>query len=318
MKNTFLALFFLSTFMGLAQDQLFKKDNTKFEVKVLEINETEVKYKLFNYQDGPTIIINKKDVALIIYQNGNHEVFSTPQTTETKTVAIIQTTPTSVNTEAAKTNTLNTEALLTTKNLISFNLLEPMNGTFSISYLRELLNNYVNVYLPVSAGFSTPFLNQSMESSFNPHYYNYDNISNFTFSRKVGEIGLGIHFQTSGKKQVTHFVGPYFSFAQYSGTFDEYFYYNDPYTGYYSNQTIQHAFVMNRYYFMINNGVLFRITKHFNMTMMAALGYSNNEFIANDPRSFRTYYNYPGYYPTRNSIFPINAFKFNLSMGYRF
>jgi len=61
-----------------AQDQLFKKDNTKLDVKILEINPTEIKYKLFTYQDGPLIIISKKDVALIIYQNGTHEVINTP------------------------------------------------------------------------------------------------------------------------------------------------------------------------------------------------------------------------------------------------
>ena len=53
-----------------SQDQLFKKDNTKVDVKILEINPTEIKYKLFNDEDGPTIRVLKSDVALIIYKNG--------------------------------------------------------------------------------------------------------------------------------------------------------------------------------------------------------------------------------------------------------
>lgn len=317
MKNILFSLFFLISLSGLAQDQLFKKDNSKLEVKVLEINENEVKYKLFTYQDGPTIIISKKDVAMIIYQNGTHEVFNAPAS-ETKTIVITQPTFTDIKTEPNQTNLVNTEELLSTKNLISANVLEPINGTFSVSYLRELLNNYVNVYVPISVGFSRPFLNQSIGSAFNPYYYNYDNISNFTYQRKVAEIGLGIHFQTSGKRAVTHFVGPYFSIAQYNGTFDENAQYYDSYTGYNSYKTYTHGFVMNRYYFMINNGVLFRITKNFNMMMMAAIGHSQNEFVANDPKTFRAYYNYPGYYVSQNNVFPINAFKFNLSMGYRF
>src|ERR1700741_2511105 len=59
-----------------AQDQIFKKDNTKIEAKILEISQNDVKYKLFSHQDGPTIIVNKNDIALIIYQNGVHEVFN--------------------------------------------------------------------------------------------------------------------------------------------------------------------------------------------------------------------------------------------------
>jgi hypothetical protein len=299
-----------------AQDQLFKKDNSKIDAKILEINQTEVKYKLFTYQDGPTITILKSEIAMIIYQNGSHEVFNN-QSTPTQTIVVTQ--PKTVEFKPIETpkqdNTPKIEDLLETKNLISCNILEPLNGTFGINYLREFANNYFNVYVPISVGFTKPFLNQSMESAFNPHNYNYDYINNFTFDRKVAEVGLAIHFQTSGKKAVTHFVGPYVSVAQYTGTFDEQFYYNDPYTGYYTNQTTQHGFVMNRYYFMINNGILFRINKSFNMMMMAAVGYSQNEFIANDPKNFGR----SGYYyvPNRN-VFPINAFKFNLSMGYRF
>lgn len=317
MKNIVFLLFSFTTFAGLAQDQLFKKDNSKFEVKVIEINETEVKYKLFSYQDGPTIIIAKKDVAMIIYQNGTHEVFNMPAT-ETKTVVITQPAFTEIKPESIKTNSVNTEELLGTKNLIATNILEPINGTFNVSYLRELLNNYMNIYVPISTGFGKPYLNQSLGTAFNPYYYNYGNISNFTYQRKVAEFGLGIHFQTSGKKAVTHFVGPYFSVAQYNGTFDQQIFYSDPYGGYYSDQYQQHSFVMNRYYFMINNGILFRITKSFNMVMMAAIGHSNNDFLANDPRNFRDYTNYPNYYTTQNNVFPINAFKFNFSMGYRF
>ena len=59
-----------------SQDQLFKKDNTKLEVKILEINPTEIKYKLFNYVDGPIITVLKSEVALIIYKNGMHEVIT--------------------------------------------------------------------------------------------------------------------------------------------------------------------------------------------------------------------------------------------------
>lgn len=302
-----------------AQDQLFKKDNSKIEVKIIEINQNEIKYKLFTYQDGPTIIVSKKDVAMIIYQNGTHEVFNQ---TESKSPDFVVEKSPSFETVRKQTNikdSIETAQLLSTKNLIAINLLEPINGCFNINYTCELLNNYVNIYVPVTVGFTTPFLNQSMESSFNPHLYNYYNINNFTFTRKVFETGLGIHFQSSGNKPVTHFVGPYFSFAQYQGTFDKQIYSVDINGNYYYTGTTQNVpFMMNRYYFMLNNGVLFKITKNFNMMMMAAIGHSNNEFTQNDPIKHRETY-YSSYAAPRTAnTFPINAFKFNFSMGYKF
>ena len=73
----------------ISQDQLFKKDNTKLEVKILEINPTEIKYKLFNYEDGPIITVLKSEVALIIYKNGMHEVI----TASPETLVVIQQEP---------------------------------------------------------------------------------------------------------------------------------------------------------------------------------------------------------------------------------
>lgn len=311
-------IFFLSN-LSLAQDQLFKKDNSKLEVKIIEINQNEVKYKLFTYQDGPIIIISKNEVAMIIYQNGTHEVFN--QTADKPQEFVVEKAPTfePVRRQTNIKDSIEKAELLSTKNLISINLLEPINGCFNVSYTRELLKNYMNIYVPITVGFTTPFLNQSMESSFNPHLYNYDNINNFTFTRKVFETGLALHFQSSGNKPVTHFVGPYVAFAQYNGTFNEQVYSIDGFGNYYyTGETKNVNFTMNRYYFMLNNGVLFKITKNFNMMMMAAIGHSNNEFIDNDPVKHRETY-YSGYAAYRaTNTFPINAFKFNFSMGYKF
>lgn len=58
-----------------SQDIVVKKDSSRLEVKLLEIRSTEIKYKYFNNQDGPTFIINKNDVAYLVYSNGSKEVF---------------------------------------------------------------------------------------------------------------------------------------------------------------------------------------------------------------------------------------------------
>jgi len=70
------------TLLGLAlttkaQDQLFKKDNSKLLVKITEVSPDEIKYKLFNNLNGPIYVVNKSEVSLLIYENGQHEVINT-------------------------------------------------------------------------------------------------------------------------------------------------------------------------------------------------------------------------------------------------
>lgn len=314
-KFLLISVIYLSGF-AYSQDQLFKKDNSKIEAKILEINQTEIKYKLFNYQDGPTIIISKSDVAMIIYKNGTHEVFNNkpeqinqPQSSDYNYKNYEETKKKSEEEKIAKFN-----ELISTKNLVSMNLLEPMNGVFSVNYLRELGNNLFNVYIPLGVGFAQPYLSQAFVPSFYNYSGSYNNsyISNFKFDRKTFESGIGLHFQTSGKRAVTHFIGPYFGISQFNGNYTITSYVYDQNMGNTSYTSTDHDFVMNRYQILLDNGVLFRVNKNFNVILIAGVGYRVDDFVANHPNKFTggSYYN--------NYNLPINSFKFGLSMGYRF
>ncbi|MBQ6771122.1 MAG: hypothetical protein IJP44_09130 [Bacteroidales bacterium] len=61
--------------MALAQDVIVKTDNSTVLSKVLEITSTEIKYKKWDNQDGPTYSINRSEVSSINYQNGEVEKF---------------------------------------------------------------------------------------------------------------------------------------------------------------------------------------------------------------------------------------------------
>ena len=71
------ALLLSSTILG--QDIIYKIDKTEIKAKVTEITETSVKY--FNYEqpNGPIRNINRKDVFMIIYEDGTREVFEEQQ-----------------------------------------------------------------------------------------------------------------------------------------------------------------------------------------------------------------------------------------------
>ncbi len=320
MKNLLFTLFVVLTGTGYAQDQLFKKDNSKIEVKILEINQNEIKYKLFTYQDGPTISISKKDVALIIYQNGVHEVLNTP--TEPEFVS----TPMIVYNSGYSGSRINRDSmekaafndLVSTKNLISLNIMEPLNGSFGVNYIREFANNYLHVYVPISVGFAAPYFTQSVNTMFSGNNYNYYNtntadaftVSDFKYTNKNYEAGLGIHFQTSGKHAVTHFIGPYVGRAKFTGTYNKNGYTYDA-NGYYtSSYVLNQSFTLNRLYVMLDNGLLFRVTKNFNILLIAGIGYRIDTFDGSD--DLTKAYNY------NKNQFPLNAFKFGMSFGYRF
>ena len=59
----------------IAQDKIFLKSEENIEAKILEINVDEVKYKKFSNQEGPTFTIVKSDIHMIVYENGETEIF---------------------------------------------------------------------------------------------------------------------------------------------------------------------------------------------------------------------------------------------------
>lgn len=63
-------------------DVIFLKNGTEINVKVLEINPAEIKYKKCDNIDGPTIIINKSEATKIRYANGMTELINSAAATE--------------------------------------------------------------------------------------------------------------------------------------------------------------------------------------------------------------------------------------------
>lgn len=314
-KNILIAILFLAGLQFFAQDQLFKKDNSKHEVKVLEVTTTEIKYKLKSNLDGPLYVINKNEVALIIYQNGEHETYPDAKPTPQQTV-IIQSPFArydSIKAQNKREKEKDYLKLTTKKNVVLINALAILNGAVSLSYLREFGKGLFSFQVPFSFSFSEPVAQNIYGVSSN-FYYN--SVFNFKITRKAFDTGFGIYFHTSGKRAVTHFIGPMIRFSQYNGTFQAYEYTVDQYGyTYYSQSSRTHGFVLNETYALINNGLMFRVTPSFNMMLHIAVGaIVDRHFVANDPKNFNGPNNY---YYTSN---PYNApiFNFGFSAGYRF
>ena len=59
-----------------AQDIITLKTGDEINAKVVEVGSTEIKYKKWNNQDGPTYVMNVSDVFSVKYQNGEKDVFN--------------------------------------------------------------------------------------------------------------------------------------------------------------------------------------------------------------------------------------------------
>lgn len=71
MKHLYLTTLFVSAFLGLsAQDTIYYLRKTPEVVKIIEINPGKIRYKQWDYQDGPDYIIPRRDVTKISSANG--------------------------------------------------------------------------------------------------------------------------------------------------------------------------------------------------------------------------------------------------------
>ena len=60
---------------SFSQDKIYRKGGHTIKAKVTEIGIDEVKYKLFDEQDGPVYSIEKDRILKIVYQSGRTEVY---------------------------------------------------------------------------------------------------------------------------------------------------------------------------------------------------------------------------------------------------
>jgi len=62
-----------------AQDIITQRDGTDIQAKVTEVGTSQISYKKYSNLNGPTYIIDKKDILMITYENGEREMYNTTQ-----------------------------------------------------------------------------------------------------------------------------------------------------------------------------------------------------------------------------------------------
>jgi hypothetical protein len=76
MKNLILLIIaILTSNIAFSQGKIFLKSGENIKAKILEIHLDEVQYKKFTNLEGPTFTIIKNDIHMVIYKNGESEIF---------------------------------------------------------------------------------------------------------------------------------------------------------------------------------------------------------------------------------------------------
>lgn len=65
--------------MIVAQDVIVTRQAERIDAKVLEVSETEIKYKKTSNLNGPTFVLSTEKIASILYANGEVQVFEQQQ-----------------------------------------------------------------------------------------------------------------------------------------------------------------------------------------------------------------------------------------------
>lgn len=81
MKKLFvIGCLFICFVQAFSQDIIYLYDGSEISAKVEEVNEDIVKYHKFNNINGPSYTINKSAILMIVYENGNKDIFSKQST----------------------------------------------------------------------------------------------------------------------------------------------------------------------------------------------------------------------------------------------
>lgn len=61
---------------GFTQDIITQKSGEDVKAKIIEVTQTEVKYKKFDNLTGPTFTMAKADILMVRYENGTKDIFN--------------------------------------------------------------------------------------------------------------------------------------------------------------------------------------------------------------------------------------------------
>jgi hypothetical protein len=286
------AITLFSTANAFAQDKIYTRDGDVMEVKVKVVGEKNVTYKKVDDNDGPSYIINKKEIERIQYESGDEDIMVAERRGPGHPGR-----PERFDKPAKKARPDYGNNIIAVSPL----QLTERGAGFGLSYecVLDKKRNIVSFYMPMAMSFD--FGNNTRYDYYGNYYGNNNDNRDYSWY-----VMPGIKFYpTGGKGIVKYAVGPNLVFRQTH--YNEYYYYdlyNSQYPGYapypYSTERNEFTFGM-----VINNSLNINPTKHLHMGLEFGLGFS---YVTSDNSRYNYNYNNE----------PEALVQFGFKIGYRF
>lgn len=253
----FVAIVLYSVNMS-AQDTLYKTDGSRQLITIIEITQSQVRYKPYSNPDSPPFVILGKYISKIVKADGQLTTFEGSRV-KADTVRII--TPV----QQVKVGE--------GRNIISLNITDVFVGMISANYEHILSSGRLGIKIPLSVGFNAIGGNR----------LDYSNYMYAPIETIIGS-GIDLDFYPGGQQQVSYFVGPSLQFRLFNAYVDSF----DPVSSIYTMESKKGSF----FGIFVQNGVSFQTGSKLNLSLELGLGYAwitetqvrNNRFRAN----FRT------------------------------
>jgi hypothetical protein len=216
-------------------------DNSVVNAKVSEVGLNEIKYKKWDNLNGPDYVMPKSMIAMIIYENGTHDVMNSKLDNHTQEGnAVIDILP----------------HYKIGKNMISLNYFDLVFKNMTLQYTRFLCDYHFSLNLSASLGFTN-----------SNDYYSGGN-SFMNFDKDYFHSAFSFNYFPIGMNKVSYYTG--ITLMAGKGGENTYDYYG-PY------QLVD----KNYYGFYVANGVQFNLSKHFNMRTSLNLGLVDRDMNGN-------------------------------------
>jgi hypothetical protein len=262
MKKHIAAIFLVAFCLDIdAQDQLFKNDNTRLQVKILEVGPEEIRYKLHSNLNGPTYVESRSNVSLIVYESGQHEVFTRP-------AGQPQPAESGPPRPYVAPGMTPADSLLYYKYIwnISMNFFPLLNNEVGLLLQREVFDRQFCVVIPLAVGLERPSVTN------NVYFSHRVNNSTFEPDRKIFEVGAGVNYYPSLRSNTNYYIGPVFRYIQYEGVHSYWQSVGGGLGQYYTKSTY-----LSRYCFSITNGAIVRTRSRLTINFYASLGFKYDE-----------------------------------------
>lgn len=243
----------LSTLSTVAQDVIYLTDGTKVDGKISLVGTDHVTYKKADNPTGPDHQLQRKEVLMIVYENGTHEVINKSGTSSGTGIRLF-------------TNDIDTTF---GRHMVSWEFMDLMLVNISISYEYFVKSGKLGVRVPLSIGLD--------ESA-----YTYGNMPEVIGTRgRIFASGVDLNYYPTGQGKFKYFIGPSLGFGLNRHETDYYadYPYEEPY---YDPVDSTYIYPEYDYYYErgqaqrfslhINNGWIAQPTKNFSIIGSMGLG----------------------------------------------